>query len=171
MGRKQESGGGRRGRGVEGGGERGGRRGRVVWRKERGQWRDRPRVRKMVSRARQKAPPGHEQRARGQSREEGQRDRQTRVQPALPQAQVPPALLPPGTPRASLGPRLAPQRVPESGWRSGVLKEGPGPALRPEEFGASHPGPQEEGPSRSHVVWGRPGNRVEGWAGKGPELI
>ena len=43
--------------------------------------------------------------------------------------------------------------------------------LQPEEFGTAHPGIQEEGPSRSHVVWGRCGNRVEGWTGKGPELI
>ena len=35
---------------------------------------DRTRVKKMVSRARQKEPPGDKERARGQSWEEGQRD-------------------------------------------------------------------------------------------------
>ena len=47
----------------------------VVWKEESGDSDgDRTRVRKTVSRVRQKEPPGNEERARGQSREEGQRD-------------------------------------------------------------------------------------------------
>lgn len=133
----------------------------VVWRKERGDSdRDRTRVRKMVSRARwTRAEPG------GGAETDRQTDDGSACSPpgagpfCSPATQEPQGL--------AWDPFWPLRGSPRVGGGQGFLRKDQNQLFRPERFGTAHPGIQEEGPSRSHVAWGR----VEGWTGRGPELI
>jgi len=98
-------------------------------------------------------------------------DRQVMAQPALPQAQVPPALLPPGNPKGQpgtpSGPLEGPRERAEIRGSQGRTRTS---SSSQRSLGPT-PGATGGVPPRSHVVWGRWGNRVESWTSKGPELI
>lgn len=77
----------------------------------------------------------------------------------------------PGAPTAGLGALLVPQRVPESGWGSWILEEGPGASSAcHRSLGTPRLGPQEDGTYKGPRGLGRQGNRAEVRTGKGAGL-